>query len=60
MFKTNVKVFAITGGVTYGAAKYVFDVSTMKAILAGIVVGAIGVALISISFPVQNSTIPTQ
>jgi hypothetical protein len=51
MNKTNIKAFVITGGATYAAAKYVFDASTTKAVVAGVIVGAIAIALISISFP---------
>lgn len=51
MNKTKINAFAVSGGVTFAAAKLVFDASTTRAVVAAIIVGAAAVALISISFP---------
>lgn len=59
MLKTQIKVAAVSGVPTYLAARYVFDASNKTAIVAAVIVAAIGLGLISISFPVPtNQTIP--
>lgn len=47
----NINSFLISGGVTFAAAKFVFDASTVKALIVGAVVGGIAVAIISIKLP---------
>jgi len=54
MNTTKLKAFAITGATGFAASKFVFDASTTKAVIVGVVIGAIAVGLISISFPTQQ------
>lgn len=48
---TNVKVFLIAGGSGYVSARYVFDVSRDKAILASVIFGVASVLLFNIATP---------
>jgi len=53
----NITAFAVSGGAGFAAAKFVFDASTTKAIIVGVVVGSIAIALISIPTPQPVSTL---
>lgn len=60
MDKTKFKAAAVTGVPTFLVAKYIFDASNTKAVIAAAIVAGLAIALLSISFPTpQNQTIPT-
>lgn len=49
--QTKATVLLVSGTIGFIAAKYVFDASTLKAVIIGTIVAAIGIGLISFSIP---------
>ena len=57
ILNTKANAFVISGAIGFAAAKFVFDVSTTKAVVVGVVIGSIAIALLSINTQSQTTVI---